>query len=113
MWKQLNVDYDDKVTLKRASIRFNAQYLRDKSQIYSPPEYVEITYGDFDGAVTAATVTGRPDSHTVNAAIFFAAVKDQFSDFVRVQFGAVAVGEPESISEHDAPRMVRNVDEPG
>lgn len=111
LWKQLKVDYDDKVTLDRASKKFNGQYLRDKGQISGPPEYTDITYGDFAGggggsAVTPMIsqingVTGSPESHTVNAAKFLAAVKDQFSDFVHVQFGAVSVGEPESISEHD------------
>ena len=112
LWKQLKVDYDDKVTLDRASKKFNAQYLRDKGQINGPPEYTDITYGDFAGGggddsvlapmvVQINGVTRTPDSHTVNAARFFTAVKDQFSDFIHVQFGAVSVGEPESISEHD------------
>jgi hypothetical protein len=112
LWKQLKVDYDDKVTLDRASKKFNAQYLRDKGQINGPPEYTTVMYGDFSGGggdeTVLAPVPGqingvaqRPDLHTVNAARFLAAVKDQFSDFVHVQFGAVTVGEPESISEHD------------
>jgi hypothetical protein len=112
LWKQLKADYDDKVTLDRASKKFNAQYVRDKGQINGPPETTIVIYGNFGGgggdqAVLAPVLeqvdnAGRkPDSHTVNAARFLAAVKDQFSDFVHVQFGAVTVGEPESISEHD------------
>jgi hypothetical protein len=110
LWKELKVDYDDKVTLDRASKRFNAQYLHDKGQITGPPEYTEITYGEFGGGgggemafspLSQVNKVGRaPDSQTVNAARFLAAVKDQFSDFIHVQFGAVTVGEPESISEH-------------
>src|SRR5262249_25086441 len=98
LWNQLKVDYDDEVTLKRASIRFNPQYWGNRGQINGPPEYTKIPYGDFGGGVTVGMMTGRPDSHGVNAAKFFTAVKDQFSDFVHVQFGAVTVGEPESIS---------------
>jgi len=112
LWKQLKVDYDDKVTLDRASKKFNSQYLRDKGQINGPPETTYMVYGNFGGGGGDQTVLapipnqinnvlGTPDSHTVNAAKFLAAVKDQFSDFVHVQFGAVTVGEPESISEHD------------
>jgi hypothetical protein len=111
-WKQLKVDYDDKVTLDRASKKFSAQYVRDKGQINGPPETTTVTYGNFGGGGgdqmalgptigQVYKVANTPDSHTVNAARFLAAVKDQFSDFVHVQFGAVTVGEPESISEHD------------
>jgi hypothetical protein len=115
IWKQLKGDYDDKVTLDRASKRFNAQLLHDRGTLNGPPEYTTITYGSFGGGGgdqganpifdpnTGALQGGRNDAvlHTVNAARFIAAVKDQFSDFVHVQFGAVSVGEPESISEHD------------
>ncbi len=115
LWKQLKVDYDDKITLDRASKLFNAQYLRDKGTINGPPEFTTITYGNFGGGggdqsahplfdpQTGALQGGRnnAESHTVNAARFFTAVKDQFSDFIHVQFGAVSVGEPESISDHD------------
>jgi hypothetical protein len=115
IWKQLKADYDDKVTLDRASKRFNSQLLSDRGTLNGPPEETTITYGSFGGgggdagahpifdANTGALQGGRNDavSHSVNAAKFIAAVKDQFSDFVHVQFGAVSVGEPESISEHD------------
>jgi hypothetical protein len=116
LWKQLKPDYADAVTLDRASKVFNAQYLRDKGTINGPPEYTTITYGNFGGGggdqaahpvfdpTTGALQGGRnsADSHSVNAARFLSAVKDQFSDFVHVQFGGdVSVGEPESIAEHD------------
>lgn len=115
IWKQLKIDYDDKVTLDRASKLFNDQLIRDKGTLNGPPEYTNITYGSFGGGGgdqgahpifdpnTGALQGGRNEavSHTVNAAKFIAAVKDQFSEFVRVQFGAVEVGEPESVSEHD------------
>lgn len=115
IWKQLKADYDDKVTLDRASKRFNSQLLNDKGALNGPAEETTITYGSFGGGGgdqgahpifdpnTGALQGGRNDAvqHTVNAAKFIAAVKDQFSDFVHVQFGAVSVGEPESISEHD------------
>lgn len=113
LWKQLKVDYDDKVTLDRASRKFNSQYLRDKGAINGPPEYTTIVYGNFGGGggdqAAQSMITqinnvanGRTGGqHVVNAAKFLSAVKDQFSDFVHVQFGAVEVGEPESISEHD------------
>jgi hypothetical protein len=52
---------------------------------------------------TGALQGGRNEHtvHSVNAAKFFAAVKDQFSEYVRVQFGAVKVGEPESVPGRD------------
>jgi len=110
--KQLKVDYDDKVTLDRASKKFSAQYLRDKGRINGPPETTKVIYGNFGGRGgdqmalgptmrQAYKIAHTPDSRTINAAKFLAAMKDQFSDFVRVQFGAVTVGEPESILEHD------------
>jgi TPR repeat protein len=106
LWKKLKVDYDDKVTLDRASKKFNAQYVHDRGSVLGNEAYTTITYGDFGGAhndtdsvvnqINAATnVPGT--AHTVNAAKFLNAVKDQFSDFVRVQFGAVEVGQPETI----------------
>ncbi|MFT3791989.1 MAG: hypothetical protein QM741_13140 [Rudaea sp.] len=113
LWKQLKIDYDDKATLDRASKKFNDQYIRDKGTINGPPEYTTIAYGDFSGgggdqaAQSAITqinnvADGRTGGqHVVNAAKFLSAVKDQFSDFVHVQFGAVEVGEPETVSEHD------------
>lgn len=115
IWQELKVDYSDKITLDRASKRFNDQLVQDKGTLNGPPEYTDITYGSFGGgggdqsaqpifdATTGVLQGGRNDavSHTVNAAKFIAAVKDQFSDFVHVQFGAVEVGEPESVSEHD------------
>ena len=89
--------------------------IRDKGSLNGPPEYTTITYDSFGGGAgdqsahpifaptTGALQGGRNDavSHSVNAAKFIAAVKDQFSDFIHVQFGAVEVGEPESISAHD------------
>ena len=113
LWKQLKVDYDDKVTLDRASRKFNSQYLRDKGAINGPPEYTTIAYGNFGGGggdqAAQSMITqinnvanGRTGGqHVVNAAKFLSAVKDQFSDFVHIQFGAVEVGEPETITEHD------------
>jgi hypothetical protein len=111
LWKQLKVDYADKVTLDRASKTFNAQYLRDKGQINGPPETTAVIYGNFGGSGGDQMALGptigqvnnvakTPNSHIVNAGKFLAAMKDQFSDFVQVQFGAVEVGEPESISEY-------------
>jgi hypothetical protein len=111
LWKQLKVDYDDKVTLDRASKKFNDQLIHDKGTINGPPEYTTITYGSFGGGGgdqmanpvfdpnTGALQGGRTVgvTHTVNAAKFIAAVKDQFSDFVHLQFGAVDVGQPESV----------------
>ena len=115
LWKQLRADYDDKVTLDRASKRFNAQLAADKGGLNGPPEYTDIVYDSFGGgggdqsshpifdAATGALKGGRDQgvAHSVNAAKFFAAVKDEFSDFVHTQFGAVSVGEPESIAGHD------------
>jgi hypothetical protein len=112
LWKQLKTDYDDKATLDRASKKFNDQLMRDKGTLNGPPEYTTITYGSFGGGggdqmanpvfdpTTGALQGGRNHgvTHTVNAAKFLAAVKDQFSDFVHVQFGAVSVGQPESVS---------------
>jgi Sel1 repeat len=118
MFKELIVDYSDKVTLDRASKRFNAQYLRDKGQINGPPEYTTIIYGNFGGgggdADTSAMISQvdktaqTPDSRNVNAARFLSAVKDQFSDFIHVQFGAVTVGEPESVAEREERAPVKD-----
>jgi hypothetical protein len=113
LWKRLKVDYDDELTLKRTSKQFSDQLIRDKGTLNGPPEYTTITYGSFGGGGgdqmanplfdpnTGALQGGRSQSvsHSVNAAKFIAAVKDQFSDFVRVQFGAVSVGQPEDISD--------------
>jgi len=115
IWKQLKVDYDDKVTVDRASKLFNNQLIRDKSTVNGPPEYTTISFANFGGGggdqsahpvfdpSTGALQGGRnaATSTSVNAAKFFVAVKDQFSEFIHVQFGAVEVGEPESISAHD------------
>jgi len=115
LWKQLKADYDDKITLDRASKRFNDELIKQKGSLNGPPEYTDITYGSFGGGGgdqsahpifdpgTGALQGGRNDavSHSVNAAKFIAAVNDQFSEFVHVQFGAVQVGEPESVSEHE------------
>ena len=115
IWKQLKADYDDKITLDRASKKFNDELIRQKGSLNGPPEYTDITYGSFGGGgggqsahpifdpSTGALQGGRNDavSHSVNAAKFIAAVNDQFSEFMRVQFGAVQVGEPESVSEHE------------
>jgi hypothetical protein len=115
LWKQLKVDYDDKITLDRASKHFNDELIKQKGSLNGPPEYTDITYGSFGGGGgdqsahpifdpnTGALQGGRNDavSHSVNAAKFIAAVNDQFSEFVHVQFGAVQVGEPESVSEHE------------
>lgn len=117
LWKQLKVDYDDKVTLDRASKKFNDQLMRDKGTLNGPPEYTTITYGSFGGGGgdqmanpifdpnTGALQGGRTQgvTRTVNAAKFIAAVKDQFSDFVHTQFGAVDVGQPESVSGNGQP----------
>lgn len=113
LWKQLMVDYSDKVTLDRASAHFNAQYLRDKGQINGPPETTTMIYGNFGGGGGDQLAQGpalsqidkvnhTPDSHVVNAGRFLSAVKDQFSDFVQLQFGNVTVGEPETISDRAA-----------
>lgn len=112
LWKQLMIDYDDKVTLDRATKHFNAQYLRDKGQIIGPAETATMIYGNFGGGggdqgaqgpvlSQVETVGKTPDSHVVNAARFLTAMKDQFSDFVQTQFGVVTVGEPETISERE------------
>ncbi len=112
LWKQMMTDYDDKVTMDRASRRFNAQYLRFKGQIVGPPETATMVYGNFGGGGGDAgakgavinqleTIASHADSHAVNAARFMSAVKDQFSDFVQTQFGVVTVGEPETISERE------------
>jgi len=112
LWKQLKADYDDKLTLERASRKFNDQLIRDKGTLNGPPEYTTITYGTFGGGggdqmanpvfdpATGALQGGRGQgvTHMVNAAKFLSAVKDQFSDFVHVQFGGVDVGQPESVS---------------
>ena len=111
LWKRLKADYDDKAALERASKKFNDQLIRDKGTLNGPPEYTTITYGSFGGgggdqaanpvfdANTGALQGGRTQgvTRTVNAAKFISAVKDQFSDFVHVQFGAVDVGQPESV----------------
>jgi len=113
IWKQLKADYGDKVTLDRASKLFSDQLIRDKGTLNGPPEYTTISYDSFGGGgggqsahpiFENGVLRGGRDvaiAHDVNAAKFFAAVKDQFSEFLHVQFGAVSVGEPESISAHD------------
>ncbi|MGH8123246.1 MAG: hypothetical protein ACREPT_10805 [Rudaea sp.] len=113
IWKELKVDYGDKVTLDRATKKFNDQLMRDKGTINGPPQYTTITYGNFGGGggdqqahPLFNSETGQLDggsNHaqdtTVNAAKFLAAVKDQFDDFVDIQFGRVSVGEPKSIGD--------------
>ena len=88
------------------------QLIRDKGSLNGPPEYTTITYGSFGGgggdqmanpvfdANTGALQGGRTQgvTRTVNAAKFISAVKDQFSDFVHTQFGAVDVGQPVGVS---------------
>ena len=117
IWKQLKVDYDDKVTLDRAGKKFNDQLIRDKGSLNGPPEYTTITYGSFGGgggdqmanpvfdANSGALQGGRTEgvTRTVNAAKFISAVKDQFSDFVHTQFGAVDVGQPVGVSNGSQP----------
>jgi hypothetical protein len=112
LFKQLIVDYGDKVTLDRATTKFNAAYQRYKGQLVGPAEYNIDVYGNFGGGGGDAGAAGpvlsqvqrvdtRPDTTTGNAGHFLNSVKDQFSDFVQTQFGVVTVGEPESISERE------------
>ena len=112
LFKQLIVDYGDKVTLDRATTKFNAAYVRYKGQLNGPAEYTEQVYGNFGGGGGDAGAAGstlsqvqridtRPDTTTANAGKFLASVKDQFSDFVQTQFGVVTVGEPETISQRE------------
>jgi hypothetical protein len=112
LFKQLIVDYSDKVTLDRATTKFNAAYQRYKGQLIGPAEYNDQVYGNFGGGGGDARAAGptltqvqrvdiRPDTTTANSGKFLASVKDQFSDFVQTQFGVVTVGEPETISERE------------
>jgi len=112
LFKELIVDYGDKVTLDRATTKFNAAYLRYKGQLIGPAEYNTEVTGNFGGGGGDARAGGstlsqvqhvdtRPDTTTANAGKFLASVKDQFSDFVQTQFGVVTVGEPETISERE------------
>ncbi len=112
LFKQLIADYGDKVTLDRATTKFNAAYLRIKGQLIGPAEYNQDITGNFGGSGGDARAAGsiatqlqhtdsRPDTTTSNAAKLLTSVKDQFSDFVQTQFGVVTVGEPETISERE------------
>jgi len=112
VFKELIVDYSDKVTLDRATTKFNAAYLRYKGQLNGPAEYNTDVTGNFGGGGGDARAGGstlsqvqrvdtRPDTTTANGSNFLASVKDQFSDFVQTQFGVVTVGEPETISERE------------
>ncbi len=112
LFKELIVDYGDKVTLDRATTKFNAAYLRYKGQLNGPAEYSTDVYGNFGGGGGDARAGGstltqvqhvdtKPDTTTANGSRFLSSVKDQFSDFVQTQFGVVTVGEPESISERE------------
>lgn len=112
LFKELIVDYSDKVTLDRATTKFNAAYQRYKGQLNGPAEYNIDIYGNFGGGGGDTRAAGpmlsqvqrvdtRPDTTTANGGHFLASVKDQFSDFVQTQFGVVTVGEPETISERE------------
>ena len=112
LFKQLIGDYSDKVTLDRATTKFNAAYQRYKGQLNGPAEYniqIQGNFGGGGGDTGAAKpmlsqvqdVDNRPDTTTSNAAKFMTSVKDQFSDFVQTQFGVVTVGEPETVSQRE------------
>ena len=111
LFKELIADYGDKVTLDRATTKFNAAYLRYKGQLNGPAEYNMQIQGNFGGGSDAGVtkpmlsqvqdVDNRPDTTTSNSAKFLGSVKDQFSDFVQTQFGVVTVGEPETISQRE------------
>lgn len=112
LFKQLIADYNDKVTLDRATTKFNAAYLRYKSQLIGPAEYNNDVTGNFGGGGGDAGASGstanqlqrvlnRPDTTIANSAKLLTSVKDQFSDFVQTQFGVVTVGEPETVSERE------------
>jgi hypothetical protein len=112
VWRELRVDYDDKVTLPRASKHFNDELMRVKGSIDGPPEYATLTYGGgfgFGGAAAEHPFDSggfmqsgiAQTSTTVNAAKFITAVKDQFDDYINFEFGRVTVGEPESIGDHE------------
>lgn len=113
LWKELQADYDDKVTLPRATRKFNDQYARDKGTSLGDAEHTTITYGDFGGGGgdqmahpvfdpgSGALQGGLNQTvKTVNAAKFLPAVKDQFDDYINLEYGRVTVGEPESIADH-------------
>ena len=112
LFKELITDYGDKVTLDRATTKFNAAYQRYKGQLNGPAEYniqIQGNFGGGGGDAGAAKpmlsqvqdVDNRPDTTTSNSAKFMSSVKDQFSDFVQTQFGVVTVGEPETISQRE------------
>ena len=118
IWQELRTDYDDKVTLPRATTHFNDELIRTKGSLQGPPEYTSITYGGgfgFGGGAAEHALfdsggnmqTGIAQTTTsVNAAKFIAAVKDQFDDYINFEFGRVSVGEPESIADHEKEEQV-------
>ena len=114
LWQELRVDYDDKVTLPRANKKFNDELMREKGNLSGPPEYTTIVYGGgfgfgggaaehplFDSSGVMNTQIAQ-QSNAVNAAKFLSAVKDQFDDYINIEYGRVTVGEPESIGDHEA-----------
>jgi hypothetical protein len=113
LWQQLRADYDDKVTLPRANRKFNDELIRAKGSITGPPEYTTITFCGAFGCGGGAAEHPLFDSGglmqsgiaqtttTVNAAKFLTAVKDQYDDYINLEFGRVTVGEPESLGDYE------------
>jgi hypothetical protein len=110
LWKQLNADYGDAVTLPRATKRFNAQLASEHGTLATTETDESATTSRIDGynksspSVTTQqliqnlnTTGARNQGSTI--ASYVDNYKQQFADYVTAQFGHVDVGPVETLPE--------------
>jgi hypothetical protein len=115
LWKQLNADYGDDVTLPRATKRFNAHLASERGASATTDTDVSATTTSVDGYNHASSGLGQSGeasatrqlinnlnstghlNHGATVAGYFTSIKQQFADYVTVQFGHVDVGPVEAV----------------
>lgn len=115
LWKQLNADYGDAVTLPRATRRFNAQLASERGASATTDTDVYATTTRVDGYNHAPSGLGQSGeasatgqliknlnstghlNHGASVAGYVTSIKQQFADYVTVQFGHVDVGPVEAV----------------
>jgi hypothetical protein len=106
LWKQLNADYGDEVTQPRATKRFNAQVANTRATSATTETDISATTSRLDGynptSPTEDLVKNINSTahlnHGASVAGYVTSIKQEFADYITVQFGHVDVGPVEPVT---------------
>jgi len=120
LWKQLNAEYGDDVTLPRATKRFNAHLASEHGASATTDTDTSTTTARVDGYNHASSGLGQSGeasatgqlinnlnstahlNHGASVAGYTTSIKQQFTDYITMQFGHVDVGPIETAPAPDS-----------